>query len=142
MGAARGHGASLGRGPGDLLRSRRAAPDDHRNLGLRAGPGKERDDCSEEQIIDIYLGKSNHEVNPAKRSRTLCVRTMFTGTPDLIEGKHHPEDAMGPTLIELVDPPEPATATMGVLIEYLEERGETTQTALAANWGRAQTRSA
>lgn len=104
---------------------------------LRAGSGKILEDGAEEQIIDVYLRKSNYQVSPGEESPVLSIKTTFTSTPDLIEGEHDPEDAMGPTLFEFVDAPEPATATIGLVIEILEDQGETTEAEIAAMLGKS-----
>jgi hypothetical protein len=106
-------------------------------VSLRPGSARVHDDGSEEQIIDLYLRKSNYQVSPGEETPVLSLRTTFTRSPDLIEGAHDPEDAMGPTLIEFVEAPEPEKGAIGLVIEMLEEHGEMTETEIGKRLNRS-----
>jgi hypothetical protein len=92
----------------------------------------EDEDGNDWQIIDLYMRKSNYQVSKGEDVPILSVRFTFAKAPCLIDGQHdEPDDCMGPTLIEFVGAPEPATATLSLIVEVLEDRGETTEANLA-----------
>jgi hypothetical protein len=89
----------------------------------RAGSEVRLPDGSEEQVIDVYLRKSNYQVGSDAETPVLSIKCIFKVAPCLIQEPHvEPDDCFGPTLFEYVEPPQKSAATVSQAIAVLEAR--------------------